>query len=181
VAEWCTQQARQVIAQAQEEARAMGHRTVKAEYLLLGLLSNQDGIAGRLLADLGVTLGPARNLVRERLGSRSDQTPDGQIPFSPGAQEVFRWASRWAFPLGGHDEVGSEHLLAGIAHLNDGARQILRALDVDPAVVRFEIKKRVAAPGELDTGPSLRIRSVPLRHVAQAWDPEWPLRPCSLD
>ncbi len=157
----------------------MGNGSVEAEDLLLGLLGDQDRIAGRLLADLGATLKPARDLVRERLGSsRSDATPEGHLPFSPEAQEVLRWASRWAFPLGGRDQVGSEHLLAGVVRLSDGACQILRALDVNPDVIRFEIKKRVATPGGQEAGPSLRlIRSVPLRDAEPVWDPEWPLRP----
>jgi ATP-dependent Clp protease ATP-binding subunit ClpA len=177
VAGWCTEQAREAIFRAQEEARAISDGTVKPEYLLLGLLTGQDGIAGRLLADLGVTLEPARDLVQRRLSPCSGQALDGEIPFSPRAQDVLRWASRWAHPLGGHDQVGSEHILAGVVQLSDGTCQILRTMGVDPDVVRSEIKKRVAASADRGVGPTLRhIRAVPLRDVEQAWDPAWPLR-----
>ena len=46
----------------------------------------------------------------------------------------------------GRDQVSCEHLLAGVAHLSDGVRQILAVLDVDPSVIRIEIKNRTPDP-----------------------------------
>jgi len=161
-----TEQARQVGVQGQDEARTMGHRTVEAEHLLLGLFWDQDGIPGRVFADVGITIEPVRDLVRERLGPVSGRPPEGPMLFSPGAKEVFEDASREAFAMG-REQVGTEHLLAAIVRLSEGgACQILRALDVDPGVIRFEIKKRSRAPadrGAARAPPQVRhIRSAPL-------------------
>ena len=69
-----TEVARQVVVLAQEEADALGHDYIGTEHLLLGLLAEKEGLAGRVLGSLGVTgeairahtsavLGPARGRV----------------------------------------------------------------------------------------------------------------------
>lgn len=153
----------------------MGHTTVESEHELLALFWDQDGIPARLFADAGITIEPVRNLVRERLGPGSGRPPEGHMPFSPEAKEVFEVASRVAFAMG-REQVGSEHLLAAITRLSEGgACQILRALNVDPGVIRFEIKKRVRAPADGGAGPSpprvRHIRSAPLAGASQVARP----------
>jgi len=167
-----TEQARQAVVRAQEEARMMGHGSVEAEHVLLGLFSDRDGIPGRVFADVGLTIETVRDLVRERLGPGSGRPPEGHMPFSPGAREVFEGASRVAFAMGA-ERVATEHLLGAFTRpIDGGACQILRALDVDPGAIRFEIKKRVQAPADRGAGPGRshvrRVRSTPLgeRHVA---------------
>ena len=49
-----SEQAREAIVSAQDEVREMGHRTVQVEHLLLGLVTDRDGIAGRVFADFGL-------------------------------------------------------------------------------------------------------------------------------
>lgn len=67
--------AREAIIHAQDEAREMGHGPVQVEHLLVGLFSDHDGIAGRVLADFGLTIAPVRDLVRQRLGVGSTSVP----------------------------------------------------------------------------------------------------------
>ena len=55
-----TDPARRVVALAQEEASALGHEYIGTEHLLLGLLSEREGLGGRVLTSLGLTLERAR-------------------------------------------------------------------------------------------------------------------------
>jgi ATP-dependent Clp protease ATP-binding subunit ClpA len=161
-----TEQAREAVASAQGEAREMGHGAVGVEHLLLGLFSDQDGVAGGVFADFGLTVGPVRDLVRERIGVDSAPRPEGELPFSPEAKDVLRAANR--FGLG---EPGTEHVLLVIVRREEGgACEILRLLGADPRRIRFEAKKR-AWPAD-DAGPDARpsvrhVGSVPLEGLGE--------------
>lgn len=162
-----TAQAREAVARAQDEGRELGHGTVHVDHLLLGLFSDQHGIAGGVLAEFGLTIAPVRRLVAERLGVGSRSLPEGRMLFSPEAKDVLRSANRIA--LGA---PGTEHVLIMIVRTGDGgACDILRALGADPHQIRFETKKRAwpaSAPPPGATRSELRlIRSVPAESVAE--------------
>ena len=161
-----TPQASQALKRAQEEARAMRHSTVEPEHQLLALFGDQGGITASVFANAGLTVAPARELVRGRLGPGSGQPVAGRIPFSRAAMEAMDAASRVAFGVGS-EEIGTEHLLLAMVTLlrDGGAFQIIRELDVDPSVMRFEIKKhfqRPPGPGEDPQGPRLSARGTAL-------------------
>jgi len=52
-----------------EEARALGHNYIGTEHLLLGLVKEGEGMAYRVLLNLGLDLGKLRNEVMELLGT----------------------------------------------------------------------------------------------------------------
>ncbi len=60
-----------------EEARALGHNYIGTEHLLLGLVKEGEGMAYRVLLNLGLDLGKLRNEVMELLGSTSAATDIG--------------------------------------------------------------------------------------------------------
>jgi hypothetical protein len=164
VFEMFTQQAREAIVRAQDEAREMRHQTVQVEHLLLGLVSDHDGIAGRAFADAGLTIEPIRDLVRERLGVGSGPLGEERVPFSPEAKDALRSANR--FGLG---EPGTEHMLIVIVGRGQGgACEILRMLGADPHRIRFATKQRAwpsAGPG---AKPTVRlVGSVSLESVGE--------------
>lgn len=64
-----TDRARRSVAFAQDEARNMGHNFLGTEHLLLGLIVEREGVAGRTLAGLGLDLGTVRSDVGEIVGS----------------------------------------------------------------------------------------------------------------
>lgn len=59
-----TPRAMNVVDYSCDEARQMGHGYVGSEHLLLGLIRERDGVAGRVLAKLGVNLDRTRDFVR---------------------------------------------------------------------------------------------------------------------
>ena len=133
-----TERARQVVVFAQDEARGLKHNYIGTEHLLLGLLREEQGIAARVLGELGVTIEEARAQVARIVGPGDEVTP-GQIPFTPRAKKVLELALREALSLG-DNYIGTEHLLLGLARENEGvAARILLGVDVDADRIRSEV------------------------------------------
>lgn len=169
-----TPDASQAVKRAEEEARAMRHFTVEPEHQLLALFGIQGGVTANVLADAGLTVGPVRRLVQERLGPGSEQVPEGQISFSRAAMEAMDAASRVAFTVGSA-QIGTEHLLLAMVSLlkDGGAVRIIRELKVDPGVIGIGIKKSFERPtgsGGDPHGPRLTHRSAPLRPMRETHD-----------
>ena len=130
-----TDQARQVVVLAQHEARGLGHRSVGTEHLLLGLLTEGEGVAASALESLGISLEEARDQVEEIVG-RDQGAPAGHIPFTPRAKKVLEGSLREALRLG-HTYIGTEHLLLSL--LAEGDRtpaQVLARRGASYALVR---------------------------------------------
>ena len=106
----------------------------------------EDGIAGEVFTALGITIGPIRELVTQRLGPGSGQPTDGPLPFSPQAKKVLEVSLREASSLG-NQQVGPEHLLHGLVRVSEGgASEILRELGADAKNVGREVGERVPRP-----------------------------------
>ena len=114
-----TPRARRSIVLAQEEARRLGHDRLGTEHLLLGLLAEGEGIAGRALSGAGLTLDDARAGV-EQITGRGPQSPEGRIPFAGPAKKALEQALCEALELG-HNYIGTEHLLFGLLKEGEGA------------------------------------------------------------
>jgi len=119
---------------AQEEARGLDHNYLGTEHLLLGLLAEGQGIAWRVLDELGISAATVRGQVEAIIG-RGPDTPVGPIPFTPRSKKVLELAGREAKGLG-HNYVGTEHLLLGLVREGEGvAAQVLARLGADRARV----------------------------------------------
>jgi ATP-dependent Clp protease ATP-binding subunit ClpA len=134
---------------AQEEARASGHGTVETEHELLGLLGEADGIAADVFAELGIAIGPVRELVIDRLGPGSDGISDWPLPFSTLAKQVLEVSLREALSLG-LQHIGSEHCCSRslVSATVAPARSCLgSAWTPRSSVGRLESASRVRSPG----------------------------------
>jgi ATP-dependent Clp protease ATP-binding subunit ClpC len=144
--------ATQVVSFAQDEARAMGHWYVGTEHLLLGLVADAEGPAGRAFKELGVTLDGARAQVSAEVPP-SNNEPQGEIPLSPRAKGTIDGAPRQAMGLK-DDFVGTEHLLLSMLIERDSrTANVLTLLGAPPDLLRetvFEArqpKPKAPAPG----------------------------------
>ena len=137
-----TERARQVVVLAQDEARALKHNYIGTEHILLGLLREEEGLAARVLESLDITVERVRAQVVRIVGSGEEVT-SGQIPFTPRAKKVLELGLREALSLG-HNYIGSEHILLGIARENEGvaARMLLDA-GVDADAIRDAVVREV--------------------------------------
>ena len=153
-----TERALQVVVLAQDEARLLKHDYIGTEHLLLGLLREEEGLAARVLDALDVTVEEVRAEVARIVGPGEEVTT-GQIPFTPRAKKVLELALREALSLG-HDYIGTEHVLLGIARENQGvASQILVDRGVDGERLRREVIGFLggAPPGRPPYGPGRRF------------------------
>ena len=148
-----TDQARQVVVLAQEEARLMRHGHVGTEHLLVALARVDDDVATPMLADHGLTAEKARAEVVAIIGVGNAE-PGGQLPFTPAAHDALEATLRGSLELG-HDRVQPAHLLLGVLRQRDGvARRVLAGAGAHPTESREEVERRLAAvsgstPGEL--------------------------------
>lgn len=124
-----TDPAKQVVALAQGEARALAHTSIGTEHLLLGLVAHSERESSPVLAD-PVSLAAVRAQV-EGLAGRGEHEPAGEAPFAPEGKEAVVAAAREAEELG-HGHVGVGHLLLGLLSQRESlACRTLVALGVD--------------------------------------------------
>jgi len=126
-----TERARKAVFYAQEEAGKWGQNLIGPEYLLLGLVREDDSMAARLLGRLGVKLEDVRQGIQTRL-----QPGEGgalkDLQLTPAAKQVIDLAYDEAKRLG-DNYVGGEHLLLGLLHAEAGlASEVLKELGVTP-------------------------------------------------
>ncbi|MFW6358257.1 MAG: ATP-dependent Clp protease ATP-binding subunit [Chroococcales cyanobacterium] len=141
-----TDQAIKAIMLAQEEVRRAGHNLVGTEQILLGLIAEGTGIAALVLREQGVTLKQARTIVEQIIGRGTGYAP-ANIPFTPKAKQVFELAFSEARQLG-HNYIGTEHLLLGLARENNGvAAKVLMQLGVDTEKLRMDIIRILGEAG----------------------------------
>jgi ATP-dependent Clp protease ATP-binding subunit ClpA len=130
-----TDGARQAIVLAQNEARALGHRYIGVEHLLLGLLGEESGAASPALRSFGVTPELARNEIARMVPTAAPVT-HGQMPFTPDAKRVLERALREGLALG-ENHIDTGHLLLALLSETDGvSAAVLRTLGADAEAIR---------------------------------------------
>jgi len=137
-----TERARKVLSLAQEEAQRFNHNYIGTEHLLLGLVREGDGVAAKVLNNLGVELNKVRSAV-EFIIWRGDRIVLGEIGLTPRAKKVIELAVDEARRLN-HHYIGTEHLLLGLVREGDGvAAKVLNQLGVTHASARNAVEQVV--------------------------------------
>ena len=113
-----TERARRVLTLAQEEAQHFSHSYIGTEHILLGLVREEEGVAARVLVNLGVALSKVRSAVEFIIG-RGEKPGSEEIGLSPRAKRVIELAIDEARHLG-HNYIGTEHLLLGLLREGEG-------------------------------------------------------------
>ena len=132
-----TERARRVLSLAQEEAQRFNHNYIGTEHILLGLVRETDGVAARVLSNLGVELQKVRAAVEFIIG-RGERTTPGEIGLTPRAKKVIELAVDEARRLN-HNHIGTEHLLIGLMREGEGvAAGVLESLGINLDKVRGE-------------------------------------------
>jgi len=113
-----SERARRVLTLAQEEAQHFNHNYIGTEHILLGLAREDEGVAAKVLINLGVGLSKIRSAVESTL-ERSEKPTSGEIGLTPGAKRTIEMAIDEARHLG-HNYIGTEHLLLGVLREGEG-------------------------------------------------------------
>ncbi len=142
-----TQRARRVLSLAHQEAERMRHSQIGSEHLLLGLIREEGGVAGRVLRELGLEPQRVQEIVARLVGP-GDYT-GGQIDLAPETQAVLRYALEEATRLG-HQYIGTEHLLLGLLRMPDStAMRALHRLGVTPDQIRRQTRRVLHETGSM--------------------------------
>jgi hypothetical protein len=139
-----TPRARNAVDAAAKAARGLGHNCVGTEHLLLGLLAEPEGLAGRALAEAGVDRAAVEGKVLEAVPRGSEPLLDNPL-YLPQASLALQGALGEALRLG-HNYIGTEHILLGLVRDRDTlAARILGDLGVSSEWVRTRIVDMLSA------------------------------------
>jgi ATP-dependent Clp protease ATP-binding subunit ClpC len=134
-----TQRARRVLSLAHQEAERMRHNYIGTEHLLLGLIREDGGVAGRVLRELGLEPDRVQEMVERLTGTGTYR--GGKLDLSPGTQQVLEYAVEEARRMG-HHYIGTEHILLGLVRYGEGvALDVLRKLGVTPEQIRRQTRR----------------------------------------
>jgi ATP-dependent Clp protease ATP-binding subunit ClpA len=121
-----TQRARRVMTLAQEEATNLRHPKIEPEHFLLALLRDTDSIGGRVLIELGLGYNQLQTIIGNVQVEAFTDTP---LDLSDETKRLLENAIDQSRRMG-HPQVGTEHLLLGLAHGKNRAVEILAELGV---------------------------------------------------
>ncbi|MFH1639515.1 MAG: ATP-dependent Clp protease ATP-binding subunit [Chloroflexota bacterium] len=169
-----SERARRVLTLAQEEAQHLNHNYIGTEHILLGLVREEEGVAAKVLVNLGTGLNKVRSAVEFIIG-RGEKPGSGEIGLTPRAKRVIELAIDEARHLG-HNYIGTEHLLLGLLREGEGvAAGVLDSLGITLERARAETvrilshetsKSRVMRTGSRT--PTLDQLSIDLTALAHA-------------
>ncbi|GAA3887185.1 Clp protease N-terminal domain-containing protein [Streptomyces sedi] len=133
-----TPRAKNVVMAAHEAAKDASNAEVTPAHLVLGLISEPQGIGAAVLVDQGVTLEAVREAARGALPAPVEEPPS-LVPYDAGARKVLELTFRQALRLGTH-HVGTEHLLLAQLDFEDGSGP-LSDLGIDKSTAEDRIRR----------------------------------------
>jgi ATP-dependent Clp protease ATP-binding subunit ClpC len=170
-----SERARRVLTIAQEEARNLNHSYIGTEHILLGLVREEEGVAARVLVNLGIGLSKVRSAVEFIIG-RGEKPGTSETGLTPRAKKVIELAIDEARQMG-HNYIGTEHLLLGLLREGEGvASSVLDSFGITLERARAETahiltqgqpKARVSPRGASRT-PALDQLGIDLTAAARA-------------
>jgi ATP-dependent Clp protease ATP-binding subunit ClpC len=134
-----TQRARRVLSLAHQEAERTRQNMIGTEHLLLGLIEEEGGVAGRVLREMGLESNRIREVVT-RVSADGDNAPGNKIDLAPDTQQVLELAVEEARRLG-HHYIGTEHLLLALVRTTGVAMDVFRKLGVTPDEIRRQTRR----------------------------------------
>jgi ATP-dependent Clp protease ATP-binding subunit ClpC len=145
-----TQRARRVLSLAHMEAERARVGLIGTEHLLLALMTEEGGVASRVLRELGLEINRVREMIL-RVSGEGHYT-GGRIELGPDTQLVLEMALEEARKMG-HHYIGTEHLLLALNRANGNAAVVLRRLGVTEEQIRRQVRRVLQEGG--GTGLSL--------------------------
>lgn len=137
-----TQRARRVLTLAQENAESLHHNYIGTEHLLLGLLLEEGGVAGRVLRGMGLNPRRVSEMVERMAGTQGRGIRSSQ-ELTPRTKRIIELAVDEARRLG-HHYIGTEHLLLGLIRQGESvALDILKQMSINPEQIRLETHKAI--------------------------------------
>ena len=171
-----SERARRVLTLAQEEAQHFNHNYIGTEHILLGLVREEEGVAAKVLANLGVGLSKVRSAVEFIIG-RGEKPATSDIGLTPRAKRIIELAIDEARQLS-HTYIGTEHLLLGLLREGGGvAADVLDSFGITLERARTETthilsegtpRSRPSRSSSTSRTPALDQLGIDLTAAAQA-------------
>ena len=140
-----TPSAKRVLELAQVNANGFRHQAIGTEHLLLALVSEEQGIAHKVLAQFVITPTDIKEEI-ERLtgyGTLKRQAPDNYLPYSPKAKKILTRAAAQAELLNS-EKIGTEHILLALLEDDDIlSSRILDSLNIDIKRIRQTVFRQL--------------------------------------
>ncbi len=133
-----TQRARRVLSLAHMEAERARVGLIGTEHLLLALMTEDGGVASRVLRELGLEIQRVREMILRVSGE--GRYTGGHIELGPDTQMVLEMALEEAQKMG-HHYIGTEHLLLALNRANGNAAIVLRRLGVTEEQIRRQVRR----------------------------------------
>jgi hypothetical protein len=131
-----TPRAKNVVMAAHNAAHDAHHAEIVPAHLVLGLLSEPDAVAARVVTQSGVTLDSVRAATVASLPPPADDRPE-LVPYGAEARKTLEVTFREALRLG-HNYIGTEHILLALLETEpDGG--LLTGLGLEKPVVEEQI------------------------------------------
>ncbi len=135
-----TPRARNVVMAAHQAAKTAHNPEVRTEHLLLGLLTEPEGLGAAYLTARG-TLDAVREAALAALPPAVEDVPE-LVPYDAGAKKALELTMREALRLG-HNYVGTEHLLLALLE-HEAGTGVLTSLGLDKAAVEAALLDTLA-------------------------------------
>jgi predicted nucleotide-binding protein len=158
-----------VLSLAHQEAERTRRNSICTEHILIGLMLEEGGVAGRVLRELGLSTDRVREVV-QRLTAASDDFDPSHVELASETQQVLEFSIDEARRLG-HHYIGTEHILLSLVLANSTGLEVLRRLGVTAEQIRRQTRRvlneTAAAPQNISVGIppiSQRIHQVLILH-----------------
>ena len=156
-----TERAQQVLEIAQKEAKKFKHQSVSSEHILLALVLEPNGIAGKVLREVGLNETDIYEEIEHLIGyGMVNSYPQGVfLPYSPRMKQIFALANSEVKKMGSQ-KVGTEHILSSL--LKDEsimAARIMINLGISLTKVRQSLKQKMGLKNDTRNG-GLRRRNL---------------------
>ncbi len=138
-----TPRARNAVVAAQNAASDAENAEIVPDHLLLGLLTEPEAIAAKVLVSQGFSLDAVREAAVARLPRATDATPNLIPPFDVQARKVLELTFREALRLG-HNFIGTEHILLALLEA-EGDAGTLTSLGVQKDAVEADVQALLEA------------------------------------
>lgn len=156
-----TQRARRVLHIAEEEAQRMGCASVGSEHILLGLVAEEGGVAGRALRKLDVNLDEVRQVIVSLIPSTERGKKVNNISRGASAEDLLNLSVEQA-KLKGHHYIGTEHILLALSEQKKSrASNALRQIGLKPDDIRDKVnhvlEESSSPPDKISVSPSTNL------------------------
>ena len=177
-----TRQAKAALRIAENAARSWKHSYIGTEHMLVGLLEEQEGTAGRILEEFGVDSEKLESLITKLIAPSGVLAAEKSVSYSPRAEKIKDQAVKEAEKQR-ENQAGTEHLLLAMLKETDcvGTRllytmginiqklysEVLSATGIDPNSIPEELQMRKNQKGnKTSTTPTLDQYSRDLTEMA---------------